>query len=160
MLVLYNQNALYENLELVIRGGRQGDSGVMQDKYKEEIEEILRKAGEAAPDKSARKSERPPEDRPRDTLASQRTPAQRPQRSPRRWTISSGKLMLAGLVLLLLGWLVVRPLIWIGLIVLVAGYVLYFLKPRSMQQEKRWRGRSVEDAAASPWDWLKRRFKG
>ena len=160
MLVLYNQNALYENLELVIRGGRQGDSGVMQDKYKEEIEEILRKAGEAAPDKSARKSERPPEDRPRDTLASQRTPAQRPQRSPRRWTISSGKLMLAGLVLLLLGWLVVRPLIWIGLIVLVAGYVLYFLKPRSMQQEKRWRGRSVEAAAASPWDWLKRRFKG
>ena len=132
----------------------------MKDKYQEEIEEILRKAGEAAPDKSARESERHPEDRPRDRRASKHVPAQQSRRSPRRWTISSGKLMLAGLVLLLLGWLVVHPLIWIGLIVLVAGYVLYFLKPRAIQQEKRWRGRSVEDSAASPWEWLKRRFKG
>ncbi len=133
----------------------------MKDKYKEEIEEILRKAGEEAPNNAARRPERHPEDRPRDGRAIQRSPAQRPQRSPRRWTISSGKLLVAGLALLVIGWASkVLPLMWIGLIALAAAYLMYFLKPRSMQQEKRWRGRSVEDAGASPWDWLKRRFKG
>ena len=117
----------------------------MKDKYKEEIEEILRKAGEAAPDKSARQSERHPEDGPQDKRVSRRAPAQRPQRSSRRWTISSGKLLVAGLVLLLIGWVSkVIPLMWVGLIALAVAYLLYFLKPRSMQQEKRWRGRSVE----------------
>ncbi len=132
----------------------------MKDKYKEEIEEILRQAGEAAPDKSARQSERHPEDRPRDGRASKRAPAQRPQGRPGRWTITSGKLLLAGLALLLIWWVTkFTPLMVLGLIALVGGYALYYLKPRSMQQEKRWRGRSVEDSTASPWDWLKRRFK-
>ena len=133
----------------------------MKDKYKEEIEEILRKAGEEAPSNSARRGERHPEDRPVDRRASQISPAQRTQRSPRRWTISSGKLLVAGLALLLIGWVSkVLPLMWVGLIALAAAYLMYFLKPRSMQQEKRWRGRSVEDSGASPWDWFKRRFKG
>ena len=133
----------------------------MKDKYKEEIEEILRKAGEAAPDKSARQSERHPEDRPLDRRAIQPTPVQRPGPGPRRWTISSGKLLVAGLALLVIGWASkVLPLMWVGLIALAAAYLLYFLKPRSMQQEKRWRGRSVEDTGTSPWDWFKRRFKG
>ena len=68
---------------------------------------------------------------------------------------------MAGLVLLLIGWVFkVLPLMWVGLIALAAAYLMYFLKPRSMQQEKRWRGRSVEDNGESPWDWFKRRFKG
>ena len=133
----------------------------MKDKYQEEIEEILRKAGEPAPDKSARQSERHPEDRPRDGRASPRSPVQRPQGSQRRWTISSGKLLVAALALLVIGWASkVLPLMWIGLIALAAAYLLYFLKPRTMQQEKRWRGRSVEDGGTSMWDWVKRRFKG
>ena len=133
----------------------------MKDKYREEIEEILRKAGEAAPDKSAKQSERHPEDRPRDGRAGKRVPAQQPQRNPRRWTISSGKLLVAAVALLLIGWVSkVFPLMWVGLIALAAAYLMYYLKLRSIQQEKRWRGRSVEDSAASPWDWLKRRFKG
>ena len=131
----------------------------MRDKYKEEIEEILRKAGEVAPGPSEREQERHPEDRPRNTRAPNRAPAQRVRTSSRRWTISSGKLMLAGLVFILIG-LVIRPLIWIGLAALVAAYLLYFLKHRSINQEKRWRGRSVEDSAASPWDWVKRWFRG
>ena len=133
----------------------------MNDKYQEEIEEILRKAGEAAPDKSAKQSERHPEDRPRDGRPGKSLPAQQSQRGPRRWTISSGKLLVAAVVLLLIGWVSkVFPLMWVGLIALAAAYLMYYLKPRSIQQEKRWRGRSVEDNAASPWDWLKRRFKG
>ena len=133
----------------------------MKDKYQEEIEEILRKAGETAPDKSARQGERHPENRTGDRRAGRRTPAQRPQGGPRRWTISSGKLLVAGLALLVIGWASkVLPLMWIGLIALAAAYLMYFLKPRSMQQEKRWRGRSVEDTGESLWDWVKRRFKG
>lgn len=133
----------------------------MKDKYKDEIEEILRKAGETAPNRSSKDPERHPEDRPRDRQMMNRSPAQRPQGGRRRWTISSGKLLVAGLVLLLIGWVSkVLPLMWIGLIALAAAYLMYFLKPRSMQQEKRWRGRSVEDTGESLWDWVKRRFKG
>jgi hypothetical protein len=67
--------------------------------------------------------------------------------------------MLAGLVLFLIG-IAVRPLMWLGLAALVGAYLLYFLKPRPITQEKRWRGRSMEDTTSSPWDWFKRRFKG
>jgi hypothetical protein len=131
----------------------------VRDKYKEEIEEILRKAGEVAPSDSAKKSERHPEDRPLETRSVKRPPVQKPRVSSRRWTLTSGKLMLAGLVLFLIG-IAVRPLMWLGLAALVGAYLLYFLKPRPITQEKRWRGRSVEDTTSSPWDWFKRRFKG
>ena len=112
----------------------------MRDKYKEEIEEILRKAGEVAPGPSETESRSAtPEDRPRNTRAPNRAPAQRVRTSSRRWTISSGKLMLAGLVFILIG-LVIRPLIWIGLAALVAAYLLYFLKHRSHQPRKKMAG--------------------
>ena len=129
----------------------------MRDKYKEEIEEILRKAGEVAPKDSAKESERHPEDRPRETKTVKRAPVQEQRVGPRRWTITPGKLMLAGLVLFLVG-LKIQPLLWVGLIALVGAYLLYFLKPRSISQEKRWRGRSVDETTPSPWDWLKRWF--
>lgn len=131
----------------------------MRDKYKQEIEEILRKAGEVAPSEPTKESERHPEDRPREARTGRRVPVQAQRVGPRRWTITPGKLMLVGLVLFLIG-LKIGPLIWIGLVVLVGAYLLYFLKPRSINQEKRWRGRSVEETAASPWDWLRRWFKG
>ena len=132
----------------------------MRDKYKKEIEEILRKAGEVAPKDSNKESERHPEDRPRETRTARRAPVQEHRVGPRRWTITPGKMMLAGLVLFLIGFLAIRPLIWLGLAALVGGYLMYFLKPRSINQEKRWRGRSVEETTSSPLDWLKRRFKG
>ena len=130
----------------------------MRDKYKEEIEEILRKAGEAPPKESGKESERHPEDRPRETRTASRTPVQKYRVGPSRWTITPGKIMLAGLVLFLIG-LAIRPLIWLGLVVLVGAYLMYFIKPRSINQEKRWRGRSVEDPTSSPLDWFKRWFK-
>lgn len=130
----------------------------MRDKYKEEIEEILRKAGEAAPKDSAKESERHPEDRPRETRVSKRAPVQDHRGSTRRFTITPGKLMLAGLALFLIG-LKIQPLLWIGLVALVGAYLMYFLKPRSINQEKRWRGRSVEETTPSPRDWLRRWFK-
>ena len=130
----------------------------MRDKYEEEIEEILRKAGEAAPSDSPKESERHPEDRLRDTRVKPRAPVRDYRAGTRRLTITPGKLMLAGVVFFLIG-LKFWPLIWVGLAMLAGGYLLYFVRPRSISQEKRWRGRSVEDVQPSLLEHLKRRFK-
>ncbi len=130
----------------------------MPEKYKDEIEEILRKAGEAAPSQSTKESERHPEDRPlesRDTKISPRAPTPEHRTSPRRPTITPGKLMLAGVITLVIG-IKFWPLIWVGLALLVGAYLMYFVTPRSLNHEKRWRGRSVEDAPSSYWDQFKR----
>ena len=129
----------------------------MPEKYKDEIEEILKRAGEAAPSKTTSESERHPEDRPqgRDSLANRQAPAPRSRLSQRRPSITPGKLMLVGVILLIVGfkfW----PLIWVGLAILAGGYMMYFVAPRSINHEKRWRGRSVEDDPTSQWDRLKR----
>ena len=123
----------------------------MPEKYKDEIEEILRKAGEVAPSKPPRDTEQHPEDRPRDSMVSRRTPVPRQRPTPGRPSITPGKLMLAGVILLLIG-ISFRPLIWVGLALLVGAYLMYFVSPRSINYEKRWRGRSVEDRPGSYWD--------
>ena len=131
----------------------------MPEKYKDEIEEILRKAGEAAPKNPPRASEGNPEDRPREPASNRSVPAQGYRTSPRLPTITPGKMMLAGVVLFLIG-IEFTPLIWVGLATLVGAYLLYFVKPRSISYEKRWRGRSVEETPPDAWNKLKRWFKG
>ncbi len=128
----------------------------MTEKYKDEIEEILRKAGEVAPSKPSRDTERPPEDRGRDSTVSRRTPVPSRRSTPSRPSITPGKLMLAGVISLLIGVISFWPLIWMGLALLVGAYLMYFVSPRSINVEKRWRGRPVEDRPASYWDQLKR----
>ena len=134
----------------------------MPEKYKDEIEEILKKAGEAAPPKPANDSERHPEDRPRgqDAMISRQAAAPDSRSTRSRPSITPGKLMLIGVILLIVGfkfW----PLIWVGLAILAGGYMMYFVAPRTISHEKRWRGRSVEaDAPRSQWDRLKRWIKG
>ena len=127
----------------------------MTEKYKDEIEEILRKAGEVAPSKPTRDTERPPEDGRRDSMVSRRTPAPNQRPKPSRPSITPGKLMLAGVILLLIGirfW----PMIWVGLALLVGAYLMYFVSSRSINYEKRWRGRSVADRPVSYWAQFKR----
>ena len=131
----------------------------MPEKYKDEIEEILRKAGEVVPDKSSKESERHPEDRSREPIVTRRAPVAEHRSSARRPTITAGKLMLAGVVVFLIG-IKFTPFIWIGLAMLVGAYLFYFVKPRSISYEKRWRGRSVDDdAPATSWERLKRWLK-
>ena len=72
--------------------------------------------------------------------------------------VSPGKLAIIGLVLLVIGAFWVRPLIWVGLGFLVGAYLLFFVKPRSISHDKRWRGKSVEDEV-TPWDRVKRWLK-
>jgi hypothetical protein len=129
----------------------------MPDKYQEEIEEILRGLGEKAPSNSIREPEKPPDDI---RIVSRHAPPHYP-RSRKAWnwpSISSGKLALLGLIVLLLGALWLRPLIWVGLGFLVAAYLLFFIKPRSFSYQKRWRGTTLEDDK-SAWDrfksWIK-----
>jgi len=129
----------------------------MPERYKEEIEEILRRTDEMTPAPPNREAEKRPVD-----LAQPTYPAHRSSRSSggsvRRWpALSPGKILLAGLVLLLLGAVWQVTLLWIGLGLLVAGYLLFFVKPRSISYEKRWRGRAVEEPT-SEWWWRFRRW--
>ena len=118
----------------------------MPEKYQDEIEEILRRSGEAPPVENPSQRPTPPEDSPEVQKALRNS--SRSEKGPRRRgsLFSPGKLMLAGLVLFLLGATVgPNPLIWIGLAVLVGAYLLFFIKPNYGSLEKRWRGRLVED---------------
>lgn len=130
----------------------------MPEKYKEEIEEILRRTDEVAPAPNAREAEKRPVE-----LAQHPHSAHRPsQGSVRRWpALSPGKILLAGLVLFLLAAVFrLGILVWVGLAVLVVAYLLFFVKPRSISYEKRWRGRAVEEGTAEWWWRFKRWFRG
>ena len=134
----------------------------MSDKYQKEIEEILRNAGEVAPDEAVGEMERPLEDRPK---AQQRPPrsnqAPVPYQPRGRWpSITPGKILMAGLIVIIITTLFkFWVLIWLGLAMLVVGYLLFFIGPRNVSIEKRWRGELLEDAPESPWDRVKRWIK-
>ena len=130
----------------------------MPEKYQEEIEEILRKVGEVVPSSPPKEIERAEAERAKPVRASRRDPASSPNYRWRLPRISPGKVMLAGAVLLIMGiWF--APLIWVGLALLVGSYLLFFVTPRSMSHEKRWRGRRVDEEQSS-WERLKRWIKG
>ena len=135
----------------------------MQNKYQKEIEEILKNAGEVAPDESGRETEKPLEDRPgavRQAAAeSNKSPVSYSARG--RWpTITPGKVLMTGLVVFIITALLqIWVLIWVGLALLVLGYLLFFITPRKISIEKRWRGESIEDPPGTPWDRFKRWIK-
>jgi hypothetical protein len=127
-------------------------------KYQEEIEEILRGLEEKAPVHPPAERGKPLDDLPR-------TPRQnyryfQPSYS-KGWNwnlVSPGKLALLGLLILLLGAVWTRPLIWVGLGILAGAYLLFFVKPRSTSYDKRWRGQVLE-SGPSPWERFKRWLK-
>ena len=128
----------------------------MPEKYQDEIEEILRRAGEVSRSETSKEQEKASEDRPtRMRRSSSPTHSPGPDTS-RRWpSFSPGKLMLAGLIVILVGFFTFWGLIWVGLAMLAVAYLLYFVSPRSISFEKRWRGRPVEERR-TPWQKLKR----
>ncbi len=127
----------------------------MPEKYQDEIEEILKRAGEAVPSDTPKEAERPLEDRP--TLLKDSRAAHSPDHgNVRRWpSITPGKIMLAGLIVFLVGIISFWPLIWVGLGMLVVAYLLFFVSPKSISNEKRWRGRVVEERRTA-WQRVKR----
>ena len=69
-------------------------------------------------------------------------------------------ILLAALVLNLAtpGFGIVGILAWLGFILFIVGYALFFIKPRPVQ--KRWRGDVIEyQGSESLWDKLRRRFQ-
>ena len=133
----------------------------MPEKYQEEIEEIMRRAGEAAPTEPSKEVELLKAVQ-RGASPVRSTQEQLPPTEPsvqrRMPRLSPGKLLLAGFVVFLLGAFAWPPGIWIGLGMVVVAYLLFFVTPRSMSTEKWWRGKRM-DEAQSPWDrvknWLK-----
>jgi|TARA_B100002003_G_C13935051_1_gene454079 Flp pilus assembly protein TadB len=133
----------------------------MPEKYRDEIEEILKRAGEVAPPRSAQGAvEKHPEDQPREVRPAPKAPSAW-RGANRRWpSVTPGKMLLAGLILFVVAALLgLGPLIWVGLILLVVAYLRFFVSPRSISVEKRWRGRTVDEVSATPWDRLKRWLK-
>ena len=134
----------------------------MQDKYQQEIEEILKNAGEVAPDESGRELEKPLEDRPRAVRQVDEASKPQPYQTRRgRWpSITPGKILMTGLVVFIIAALLqIWVLIWVGLALLVLGYLLFFITPRNISIEKRWRGESIEHKPQSVWDSFKRWIK-
>ena len=135
----------------------------MQDKYQKEIEEILKNAGEVAPDESGRKLEKPLEDRPKAVRQADEASKPQPYQTPRgRWpSITPGKVLLTGLVVFIITALLqIWVLIWVGLALLVLGYLLFFITPRNISIEKRWRGEAIEDKPRSVVESIKGVMKG
>ena len=133
----------------------------MSSKYQREIEEILQKAGDI--DGGGRRPEPASPDRKigffrlvwlyvRQSLGG------------RFWSISPGRVMLLGFVLLLSALLII-PLVggragllgWAGLIIFIVGYGMVLVRPP--KSPKMWRGEPVEDN--SSWlDRIRRRISG
>ena len=131
----------------------------MSSKYQREIEDILEKSGE---------------------LGTGRQPSVR-RNSPgfrklvwlylkhmvggRDLSITPGRVMLIGFVLLL-STLLVMPFVagitgylaWAGLLLFIIGYGMVLARPPRI--EKRWRGESIEDTSDSWIERMRRKFRG
>ena len=129
----------------------------MSSKYQREIEEILQRAGDLGSTRGGRRA-------PRHSLPRLVWLYGKRSLSGKLWSLSGGRVMLFGLVLLL-STLVVRPFVngvsgylaWAGLLISIVGYGMVLAKPPT--QEKRWRGQLLEDPGGSWWDRLRRRPK-
>ena len=145
---------------------------VMPEKYQDEIEEILKGIEETEPLPQPRRGQ-PRQPAPDDLPMPRLEPAaESPRSAPssRRWqTFSPGRVALAGIAILLLGILLASfgfPLlffnwpIWLGLLILVAAYLLFFIRPRSAANRGQyWRGRPIEPTGPSLMQRLKNWLK-
>ena len=131
--------------------------GVMPDKYQEEIEEILKGLGESSHPGNNQGAAKPPDDAP---VASPPAPPEGPTAKGRGFwpLVSPGKLAIIGILLLVVGAFWFRPAIWLGLGLLVGAYLLFFVRPRPIRMEKRWRGQSMEQRTTA-WDKFKKWLK-
>ena len=129
----------------------------MSNRYQREIEEILDQVKDNAPadEVGAKRRQVKQERRPRSSNG-------RP-----RLSFSTGRLMLMGIGLLVASLLLVgifpplaAPAAWLGIILFIGAYVVYFTKPRA-RTEKMWRGESIQDPPSQTglqrlWSWITR----
>ena len=126
----------------------------MSSKYQREIEEILQKAGDIGGGGRCRKSASSNKSIGFFRLAWLYVGQ---SLGGRFWSISPGRVMLVGFVLIL-STLLVRPFIggvagwlgWAGLLMFIIGYGMVLVRPPKVQ--KKWRGEPIEDNVS----WLDR----
>jgi len=132
----------------------------MANRYQREIEEILEQVNEDAPSGTKPRGRAPQAQRARS--------GGRPRSGAGLRTVfTSGRLMLAGVILIISSLLLIGvvpslsgPAVWLGIFLLITGYVVHFAKPRRTI-ERRWRGESIEDQPELSgierlWRWLTR----
>ena len=129
----------------------------MSTKYQREIEEILESAGEVAPPK-------PKASRRRHGFFRLVWLYAKQSLRGGLWSLTPGRVMLVGFVLLLTGVLVnafasgpIGYLGWLGLLVFIIGYGMVLARPPKI--EKRWRGQVVEDREETWLDRVKRKIR-
>ena len=131
----------------------------MSSKYQREIEEILEKSGDLG---STSAPNRPPEEK--ESLFRLVGLYIKNALSGKLWSLSPGRVMLIGL-LLLLSMLIVMQFVpgipgllaWAGLLIFIVGYGMVLAKPPKI--EKRWRGQSMEENGESLWNRFLRRIR-
>lgn len=118
----------------------------MSDRYEREIEEILRQAGDTGLDNDK-------EYRRRRLLPLVLDVAYRSLKG-RPWTLTSGRVLLIALGVLVLAAILssvtngLGPILGlVGLVIFIVGYAMFFIKPP--RPEKRWRGQPIE--YETPW---------
>ena len=128
----------------------------MPDKYEKEIEDILEDLGEEPSRVLHQPRNRPSSD---DSKLMAHLPKQSYVKS--QSTITPVKLVIAGIIAFIVGWLWFRPLIWVSLILFVLSYLLVFKRTgmTAGKYEKKWRGKVIEDERSSVdklKDWLRK----
>jgi hypothetical protein len=130
----------------------------MPERYQKEIEDILKQAGDIKTPSSGR--------------ASKPNPLRligvyiRNSLEGKPWTVSSGRVILVS-ILFLLSAVVFGAMMpgltgilgWIGLVLFILGYALFFIKPPRSTTEKRWRGQAIEYESDSWWNKFKNKNK-
>ena len=136
----------------------------MSNKYQREIEEILEKAGDLG--KSGRRAPKPKSSDAEPGFFRLAWLYARQSLSGRLFSISPGRIMLIGVVLVL-STLLVRPFVgglsgwlgWAGLLLFIVGYGMVLVRPPKVQMEKRWRGEPIEDEDDSWLGKLRRKLR-
>ena len=130
----------------------------MPDRYRREIEEILRQAGEVE------QSERP-------KTSGRSIPRLvwlyvKQSLGGKGWSLSPGRIMLVAVSLFLAA--AILPAMvpvsglgmllgFAGLLLFIVGYAMFFVKPPKI--ERRWRGQPIDDVGESWWGRLRRKMK-
>lgn len=132
----------------------------MPQKYQKEIEEILQQAGDLGLSDPPKRREKLGFGRLAWEYFKQSIGGSAFSITPGRIMLGAVLILLAALVLNLAtpGFGIVGILAWVGFILFIVGYAMFFIKPKPVQ--KRWRGDVIEYYQGdSLWDKLRNRFQ-
>ena len=131
----------------------------MPQKYQREIEEILQQAGDLG-------LSEPPKRRQEQGIVRLVWEYFKQSIGGSAFSVTPGRIMLGAVLILLAalvlnlatpGFGIVGILAWLGFILFIVGYAMFFIKPKPVQ--KRWRGDVIEYEDDSLWNKLRKRLQ-